>query len=59
MAILKDRLPVLRRRTKMRLSDPISSVLKEKSHEIWSVTPDQSVYEAIERWQTREWEHCW
>ena len=33
----------------MRLSDPISSILKEKSHEIWSVTPDQSVYEAIEK----------
>jgi signal-transduction protein with cAMP-binding, CBS, and nucleotidyltransferase domain len=49
MANLKDRLPALRRRTKMRLSDPISSVLKEKSHEIWSVTPDQSVYEAIEK----------
>jgi CBS domain-containing protein len=36
------------RRIKMRLSDPISSVLKQKGHEIWSVTPDQSVYEAIE-----------
>src|SRR5689334_22381538 len=34
---------------KMRLSDSISSVLKQKSHEIWSVTPDQSVYEAIEK----------
>jgi CBS domain-containing protein len=33
----------------MRLSDPISSVLNQKSHEIWSVTPDQSVYEAIEK----------
>jgi CBS domain-containing protein len=39
----------LRRGIKMRLSDPISSVLKQKSHEIWSVTPDQSVYEAIEK----------
>jgi CBS domain-containing protein len=34
---------------KMRLSDPISSVLKRKGREIWSVTPDQSVYEAIEK----------
>lgn len=33
----------------MRLSDPISSVLKQKGREIWSVTPDQSVYEAIEK----------
>src|SRR6266446_3016790 len=32
----------------MRLIDPIDSVLKQKSREIWSVTPDQSVYEAIE-----------
>lgn len=33
----------------MKLSDPISSVLKNKGSEIWSVTPDQTVYEAIER----------
>jgi len=32
----------------MRLIDPIDSVLKQKSREIWSATPDQSVYEAIE-----------
>ncbi len=32
----------------MRLIYPIGSVLKQKSREIWSVTPDQSVYEAIE-----------
>jgi CBS domain-containing protein len=32
----------------MRLIDPISSVLKQKRREIWSATPDQSVYEAIE-----------
>jgi signal-transduction protein with cAMP-binding, CBS, and nucleotidyltransferase domain len=37
----------------MRLSDPISSVLREKSREIWSVTPDQSVYEAIEKMADR------
>jgi CBS domain-containing protein len=33
----------------MRLSDSISSVLKHKRKEIWSVTPEQTVYEAIER----------
>src|SRR5712692_10262920 len=33
----------------MRLIVPIDSVLKQKSREIWSATPDQSVYEAIER----------
>ena len=37
----------------MRLSDPISSVLREKGREIWSVTPDQSVYEAIEKMADR------
>ncbi len=30
------------------LSDRISSVLKRKGSEIWSVTPEQTVYEAIE-----------
>ena len=33
----------------MKLSDTISSVLKYKGSEIWSLAPDQSVYEAIER----------
>ncbi len=33
----------------VRLSDPIASVLKPKGGAIWSVTPDQSVYEAIEQ----------
>lgn len=33
----------------LRLSDRISSVLKCKGKEIWSVTPEQTVYEAIER----------
>ncbi len=33
----------------MKLSDPISSVLKNKGGEAWSVTPEQTVYEAIER----------
>ncbi len=33
----------------MKLSDTISSVLKYKGSEVWSLAPDQSVYEAIER----------
>jgi len=33
----------------LRLSDSISSLLKHKHREIWSVTPEQTVYEAIER----------
>jgi CBS domain-containing protein len=33
----------------MKLTDPISSVLKLKGSEIWSVSPDQSVYEAMEK----------
>jgi len=33
----------------LRLSDSISSLLKHKRREIWSVTPEQTVYEAIER----------
>ena len=33
----------------MKLVDKISSVLKYKGGEIWSVTPEQTVYEAIER----------
>jgi CBS domain-containing protein len=32
----------------LRLSDSISSLLKHKRREIWSVTPEQTVYEAIE-----------
>jgi CBS domain-containing protein len=32
----------------LRLSDSISSVLKHKRKEIWSVKPEQTVYEAIE-----------
>lgn len=31
----------------MKLTDTISSILKSKGGQIWSVTPDQSVYEAI------------
>ncbi len=33
----------------LRLSDRISLVLKRKGSDIWSVTPEQTVYEAIER----------
>ena len=33
----------------MRLRETVSSVLKLKHREIWSVGPDQSVYEAIEK----------
>ena len=33
----------------LQLSDRISSVLKRKSKEIWSVRPEQSVYEAVEK----------
>jgi CBS domain-containing protein len=33
----------------LRLSDRISSVLERKGSDIWSVTPEQTVYEAIER----------
>src|SRR6266849_958888 len=33
----------------LRLSDRIGSVLKSKGSDIWSVTPKQTVYEAIER----------
>ena len=32
----------------MKFTDKISSVLKLKKGHIWSVTPDQSVYEAVE-----------
>jgi CBS domain-containing protein len=33
----------------MKLTDEVDSILKRKSSEVWSVSPDQSVYEAIER----------
>ena len=36
----------------LRLSERISSVLNHKGREIWSVAPDQTVYEAIERMAT-------
>ncbi len=33
----------------MKLSDTVDLLLKHKGREIWSVSPDQSVYEAIEK----------
>ncbi|MFZ3212655.1 MAG: CBS domain-containing protein [Terriglobales bacterium] len=33
----------------MKFSDKIASVLSRKPGDVWSVTPEQSVYEAIER----------
>jgi CBS domain-containing protein len=32
----------------MKLTDTVNLLLKQKGNDIWSVTPDQSVYEAIE-----------
>ena len=33
----------------MKLSDTVDLILKQKGRDVWSVSPDQSVYEAIER----------
>jgi len=33
----------------MKLTDKVDSILKQKSGEVWSVSPHQSVYEAIEK----------
>ena len=33
----------------IRMSGTVGSVLKQKGNEVWFITPDQSVYEAIER----------
>ena len=38
----------------MNKTDPISSVLRHKGAEIWSVTPDTSVYDALELMAERE-----
>lgn len=32
-----------------RLTDTVDSILQQKGREVWSVRPDQSVYEAIEK----------
>jgi CBS domain-containing protein len=37
------------RRTMTKLSDTVDFILKKKNRDIWSVSPDQSVYEAIEQ----------
>ena len=37
----------------IKLGDKISSVLKHKGSDTWSVTPEQTVYEAIERMADR------
>ena len=31
----------------MKLSDSVDLILKEKPSDVWSISPDQSVYEAI------------
>lgn len=33
----------------VRFTDKVGSILKLKQGQVWSVTPDQSVYEAVER----------
>jgi CBS domain-containing protein len=38
-----------RPKMEIRMSGTVSSVLKQKGNEVWFITPDQSVYEAIER----------
>ena len=38
----------------IKLSDTVDMILKQKGRDIWSVSPDQSVYEAIEKMADRE-----
>lgn len=38
----------------MRLRDTIDAILKHKGGEIWSMSPDQSAYEAIEKMADKE-----
>jgi CBS domain-containing protein len=38
-----------RPKMEIRMSGTVGSVLKQKGNEVWFITPDQSVYEAIER----------
>lgn len=33
----------------MRLSDTVSSILRSKGTQVWSISPEQSVFEAIEK----------
>jgi len=40
--------------SKMRRGDTVHLILKHKGGEIWSVSPDQSVYEAIEKMADKE-----
>jgi len=38
----------------MRRGDTVASILKHKGGEIWSVSPDQSIYEALEKMAEKE-----
>jgi CBS domain-containing protein len=46
--IRPSRIPPAGGQTMIKLSGTVGSVLKRKGSEIWFVTPDQTVYEAIE-----------
>ena len=39
--------------TKSFLDEPVKSLLREKSNAVWSISPDASVYEAIEQMSQR------
>lgn len=38
----------------MRRGDTVDSILKHKGGEVWSVSPDQSIYEALEKMAEKE-----
>ena len=38
----------------MRLSDTASSILRTKGNQVWSISPEQSVFEAIEKMAEKE-----
>ena len=38
----------------MRLSDTVNSILRSKGNQVWFVSPDQSVFEAIEKMAEKE-----